>query len=136
METTEEVVFNMCIRDALIHNTQPFVVKNGESQRKDPIAITSKEPDYEQLYTRFCWLSSDIVKRTFAKTTQYARMPQGAVIQKRYKSSFPIINIFLRNKHVTPDTIFFDTSAIDSGATCAQIFVGCTSLLTNVYGIK
>ena len=37
---------------------------------------------------------------------------------------------------VATDTIFSDTPAVDNGLTCAQIFVGTESLVTNAYGIK
>ncbi len=75
-----ETTVDMCIRDALIHNIQPFVVNNGERKRTKPITVTSQQPDYEQLRPHFGWLPTDIVKRTFAKTTQYARMPHGTVM--------------------------------------------------------
>jgi len=37
---------------------------------------------------------------------------------------------------VATDTVYADTPAIDDGSTCAQIFVGRESLVTDVYGMK
>ena len=34
------------------------------------------------------------------------------------------------------DTIFFDTPAVDSGVTSAQFFVGCESMVCDVYPMK
>jgi hypothetical protein len=41
-----------------------------------------------------------------------------------------------RNEPVATDTIFSDTPAVDSGVTCAQLFVGRESLVADVYGLK
>jgi hypothetical protein len=41
-----------------------------------------------------------------------------------------------RNEPVATDTVFSDTPAVDSGVTCAQLFVGCESLVADVYGLK
>ena len=37
---------------------------------------------------------------------------------------------------VATDTIFSDTPAVDNGSTCAQIFVGMDTLVTDAYGFK
>ena len=98
--------------------------------------IAPREPDYAALQPLFGWLPTDVIKRTFAATTQFARMPMSAVLQKHYKSPFPACNVHRRNESVATDTVYSDTAAVDSGATSAQIFVGTTSLLTDVYGMK
>jgi hypothetical protein len=43
-------------------------------------AIVQREPDYARLRPFFGYLSAETVKRTFAKTTQHARMPHSAVL--------------------------------------------------------
>ena len=98
--------------------------------------VARQTPDYEPLRPLFGWLPTDIIKRTFVATTQYAHMPMSSVLQKHYKSPFPVCNIHRRNESVATDTVYSDTPAIDSGAASAQIFVGTTSLLTDVYGMK
>ena len=35
-----------------------------------------------------------------------------------------------------PLTVFSNMPAIDVGLTCAQLFVGCETLVTDVYGMK
>jgi len=57
-------------------------------------------------------------------------------LRKHCKSRFPDLNVHQRNEPVATDTIFLDTPAVDNGSTCAQIFVGTESLVSNSYGIK
>jgi hypothetical protein len=52
------------------------------------------------------------------------------------KTRFPALNVARRNGHVATDTIFSDTPAVDSGATCAQFFIGRESLVCDVYSMK
>jgi hypothetical protein len=92
--------------------------------------VTQKEPDYEALRP------VDVVKRTFAATTQYARIPFSTTLKKHYKSPFPAFNVHRRDEPVATDTVYSDTPAVDSGATSAQLFVGTETLLTDVYGMK
>ena len=120
-DTTLEEVIQDCIGHA-------YTVKNHQ--------INRQTPDYEALRPLFGWLPTDVIKRTFAATTQFARMPMSAVLQKHYKSPFPACNIHRRNESVATDTVYSDTPAVDSGFTSAQIFVGTTSLLTDVYGMR
>jgi hypothetical protein len=49
--------------------------------------------DYDALHPRFAWLPTDIIKKTFEVTTQYARMPLNTVLQKHFKSPNPAVNI-------------------------------------------
>ena len=51
---------------------------------------------------------------------------------KYFKARFPVFNISRRNEAVATDTIFSDTSAMDSGVTIAQIFVGKDSLVSDL----
>jgi len=55
---------------------------------------------------------------------------------KQYKSSFPSLNLHRWDEPVAIDTIYSDTTAIDSGLTIAQVFVGVESLVTHVYPMK
>jgi len=98
--------------------------------------VRHNEPDYEELRPRFAWLPTDIIRETFDKTSQYARISMSEVLKKRYKSPNPALNIHRRNEPVATDTIFSDVPAVDDGSTCAQLFVGTESLVTDVYGMK
>jgi hypothetical protein len=63
-------------------------------------------------------------------------MPNATILKKHYKSPFPALNVQRRDEPVTTDTVYSNTPAIDGGETCAQIFVGTETLLTDVYGMK
>jgi hypothetical protein len=95
-----------------------------------------KDPDYDKLRPLFGWMNTKTIKKTFEQTTQYARMPHGTILKKHYKSPFPALNVQRRDEPVATDTVFSDTPAIDGGETCAQIFVGTETLVTDVYGMK
>jgi hypothetical protein len=75
-------------------------------------------PDYDKLRTLFGWMMpTKTVKKTFETTTQYARMPNGTILKKHYKSPFPALNVKRRDEPVATDTVFSDTPAIDGGET-------------------
>ncbi len=76
------------------------------------------------------------IKKTFENATQHARMPHGAILEKHHKSPFLALNVKRGDEPVTTDAVFSDTPAIDGGQTCAQIFVGTETLVTDVYGVK
>ena len=63
-------------------------------------------------------------------------MPNSTVLKKHFKSPFPALNVQRRDEPVATDTVFSDTPAIDGGETCAQIYVGTDTLVTDVYGMK
>jgi hypothetical protein len=88
------------------------------------------------LLPRFAWLPTDIIKKTFEVTTQYARMPLNTVLCKCFKSPNPAVNVRRCDELVAMDTILSDVPAIDGGEKYAQIFVGTKSLITDVHGMK
>ena len=51
------------------------------------------------------------------------------------KSREPILNRNRLGEEYATDTFFAETSAID-GSTCAQLFTGCRSFYTKVFGMK
>jgi hypothetical protein len=81
-------------------------------------------------------MPTDIIKRTFEVTTQYARMPMSSVLKKRYKSPNPALNVHHHDEAVATDTVYSDTPAINGGETAAQIFVGTRTYVTDVEGMK
>jgi hypothetical protein len=95
-----------------------------------------REPDYPRLRRFFGYLSADIVKRTFAKTTQYTRMPHSEFLQQHHKAQFPALNVLRRNKPVATDYIYLDTPAIDDGSTGAQFYVGTQTQVCDTYECK
>jgi hypothetical protein len=101
-----------------------------------PRKISETLRDYDALRPRFAWLPTDIIKKTFEVTTQYARMPLNTVLHKHFKSPNPAVNVRQRDEPVAMDTIQSDVPAIDGGEKYAQIFVGTKSLVTDVHGMK
>ena len=102
---------------------------------KQRIAPTA--PDYEALRSKLAWIPTEVIKKTFAATTQFAatyipRYP----FRKHLKSRNPAVNVHRRNEPVATDTVFGDEPAICDGSTCAQLYVGRKSLVTDVYGMK
>jgi hypothetical protein len=104
-----------------------------ESHKRSTI---QREPDYPRLRWFFGYLSADTVKRTFAKTTQYARMPHSELLQRHHKAQFPALNVLHRNKPVTTNYINSDTPAIEDGCTGAQFYVGTQTQVRDAYGCK
>jgi hypothetical protein len=101
-------------------------------------STVQREPDYPRLRRFFDYLpAAIIVKRTFAKTTQYARMPHSELLQRHHKAQFPALNVFRCNEPVATDHIYLDTPAIDDGSTGAQFYVGIqTQVCDTTYGCK
>jgi Reverse transcriptase (RNA-dependent DNA polymerase) len=120
--------------DDIIDYHHPEVVKDVY----DVNTVESKpsKRDYELLRPFFAWAPSETIRRTIGVTTQYARGRVSDTIRQHWKSRFPACNVHRRNEAVATDTVFSDTPAVDSGVKAAQIFIGRTSLVADVYGIK
>jgi hypothetical protein len=101
-----------------------------------PRTVVEAPRDYDALRPHFAWLPTDIIKKTFDVTTQYARMPLNTVLQKCFKSPNPAVNVCRCDEPMATDTIQSDVPAIDGGEKYAQIFVGTKSLVTDVHGMK
>ena len=57
-------------------------------------------------------------------------------LQRHYKSPFPALNVNRRQEDLATDTVYADTADIEHGHTAAQFFVGTTSLVSDVFGVK
>jgi hypothetical protein len=58
-------------------------------------------------------------------------------MMKTYKSPFPACNVRRCNEAVATDTILSQVPAVDTGGIkVAQIFVGCDTLVCDVYGLR
>jgi hypothetical protein len=93
-------------------------------------------PDFLSLRPMFSWLSTDIIQKTFQHTTQYTRLPTATMLKKAFKSPNPALNIYRHNKDVSCDIVYSDVPAIFEGSTAAVIFVGTSTKVTDVHGIK
>jgi hypothetical protein len=101
-----------------------------------PHIVTSKTPDYAALHPLFGWLSTDIIQKTFEKTTQYARIPTGTMLKQTFHSPYPALNVHCHNESVACDIVYADVPAIDDGSEAAVIFCGTENQVTDIYGIK
>jgi len=98
--------------------------------------VSVQEPDYDSIRPCFAWAPVDIIKQTFAATTQYACNTYHLPFCWHYCSKFPALNVDQCHEAVATDTVFSDTPAIDNGATMAQIFIGHETYVADVYGMK
>ena len=105
-------------------------------QSPGPVLTTIQAPDYAKLRPFFGWLSADCIQKTFAQTTQYARLPTGTLLKRAYKSANPAMNVLRRNEAVACDIVYADVPAVDDGSTAAVIFAGIDTQVTDIYGIK
>jgi hypothetical protein len=109
----------------------PYDVNTSRTTTDTPI-------EYNQLRCFVGWIPTATIKRTFDCTTLWApRYSAGHYpLRKHFKLGFPALNVHRRQEAVATDTIFSNTPAVDNSSTCAQIFVGMDTLVTDAYGIK
>jgi len=98
-----------------------------------PTETESKPIDCSKCRAQFFHVPIKNVRRTFQATTQHAaHVVSGGRIQQTLKSPNPALNVPQRNEPVATDTVFADVAAVDTpGYTCAQTFVGRSSLLAD-----
>jgi hypothetical protein len=120
--------------DDIVDTLNPAVLQNIYQVHN--IVSKPSDVDYNLLRPFFAWAPADTIKRTLACTTQYARGRVSDTLRQHWKSRFPACNVRRRNEAVATDTIFSDTPAVDSGVQAAQLFVGRTSLVADVYPVK
>jgi hypothetical protein len=81
-------------------------------------------------------MSADIIQKTFKHTTQYAHLPMATMLKKAFRPPNPVLNIFRRNEDVSCDIVYSEVPAIFDTSTAAVIFVGTSTKVTDVHGIK
>jgi hypothetical protein len=92
-----EAATNHCVFWANAHhylcseNTDPDV--DTCPSHHEPCKVPEAPRDYDALHPHFVWLPTDIIKKTFKVTTQYAWMPLNTILRKRFKSPNPAVNI-------------------------------------------
>jgi hypothetical protein len=65
-----------------------------------------------------------------------ARLPTATMLKKAFRSLNPALNICRHNEDVACDIVYSDVPAIFDGSTAAVIFVGTSTKVTDVHGIK
>jgi hypothetical protein len=119
----------------LSSNTKPDTDNDDNADARSRI-FKVQDPDYDKFRPLSSWMNTKTIKKTLEQTTQYARMPNGTILKKHYKSPFPALNVQRRDERVTKDPVYSDAPDIDGGETCAQIFVGTETMVAYVYGMK
>jgi hypothetical protein len=72
-------------------NTDPDV--DTRPSHHGPRRVSEAPHDYDALHPRFTWLPTDIIKKTFEVTTQYAWLPLNTILHKHFKSPNPAVNV-------------------------------------------
>jgi hypothetical protein len=122
--------------DQDMSNTGPDIDDDDNADARSRL-FKVQDLDYDKFCLLSGWMNTKTTKKILEQTsTQYARMPNGTILKKHYKSTFPALNLQRCDERVTRDTVYSDASDIDGSETCAQIFVGTETLLTDVYGMK
>ena len=117
--------------------TNPDDPSEPTVERTGPKEVKKKPVDYERYRPYFLHTSTEKVRRTFQRTTQYAtNIMSGRIIMQTLKSPYPANNVWRRNEPVASDTIFAAVAAVFCGHTMAQIYVGCRSLVIDVFGMS
>ena len=105
--------------------------------RSNQHAANNDNPDYEKFRPYFGWVNVDTVQKTMEQSTQWGvSIPNTFPMKKHMKSRNPALNIPRRHEPVVTDTAFSDTSAVDSGVTQVQVFVGRDTLVADAYPMK
>jgi hypothetical protein len=135
-----EAATDRCVFQANAHryvcSATTYPDADSHPNHHGPCTVAKAPRDYDALHPRFAWLPTDIIKKTFDVTTQYARMPLNTVLRKCFKSPNPAVNVRRRDEPMAMDTIQSDVPAIDGGEKYAQIFIGTKSLVTDIHGMK
>jgi len=124
-------------REVVAVDTHAFRLHMKNETQANAARTVPAPRTFEQYRDYFLRASTDVIKRTFDATTQFAR--SGWITGKIYdthRAPFPALNVVRRNEGVATDTFYSDTPAIDDGATTAQFFVGVESKFVEVHGMK
>ena len=113
-----------------------FQSNNTVQSQAQARTIDPSPTDFEALQPKFGWLPIDVIRDTFAITTQFYRTRASTHLKKHIRSPYPACNVHRRQEAIATDTVYSDTPAIDDGSKVTQIFVGTTSLVTDIYGMK
>jgi len=98
--------------------------------------VHPQKPNYAALSPYLGYISSSLVEQTFKVTSQYGKTTTSTLLKRHFKSPFPALNVLRRNESVATDTVYSATPAIGSGVKYAQVYVGTTTLLCDVYPMK
>jgi hypothetical protein len=127
-------VFDLLITDSILDN--PIIPDLPWLYQAPELQIQENQQDFAQLCPSFAWLPETVVKHTFKCTTQYARMLMSTLLKKNHKSPCPALNVHCCDEAFATNSVYSNVPAVDSGVTIAQLFVGLTSTVCDVYPLK
>ncbi len=121
----------------------PSELDEDEVLNEDAIVIAKANPtgtepapcNLEEMRPYLGWKSTDIIEKTLKATTQYAKNHLRLPMRQHFKTRFPALLCRRLRETFATDTFFSSESAHD-GTWMAQIFVGKTSLLTEIVGMQ
>eukprot|EP00978_Attheya_sp_CCMP212_P034445 scaffold144187_cov61-Attheya_sp.AAC.1 len=90
--------------------------------------------DYNAIRPYLGFQTIDRIKKTLAKTTQWAKTITHIPIRRHLKARNPCFNVKRLDESVSTDPIFSSYRDV-SGATCGQVFFGMSSKVFNIYGM-
>ena len=91
-------------------------------------------PDWDHVQRCLGWFPQNTCKRTFAATTQLAKIA-ALPYRDHFKARNPVMNNRRLHECYATDT-WFSTETALNGITCVQLFVGLISFLVYPYGMK
>ena len=120
----------------------PFTLEELELHH-GPKRLTKQDlsiSELEALQPKLGFAPLSTVKETLNQTTRFYKTPGDGVARRpmrdHWKTRFPAYNVKRRHEPVATDWIYSDTPAIDDGSLGAQLFIGCKSLVADVFGAK
>ena len=115
----------------------PTLMTNQHEFRTYQDDVIHEAPDYDKFRPYFGWVNVDTVQKTMEQSTQWGvSLPNTFPMKKHLKSRNPALNIPRRHEAVATDTVFSDTSAVDSCVKQAQVFVGRDTIVADAYPMK
>ena len=91
--------------------------------------------DYNAIRPYLGFQTVERIKKTLAKTTQWAKTITHIPMRRHVKARNPCFNVKRLDESVSTDPIFSSYRDI-SGATCGQVFFGMSSKVFNIYGMR
>ena len=108
--------------------------KLDPSRQVNPSVKQPISPAIDQLRPCLGWKPKDVIEKTLASTTQYVKNSLRLPMRQHFKARNRALFVQRLRETVATDTFFASEPAL-GGETCAQIYVGKKSHLTEVYGM-
>jgi len=99
--------------------------------------VLPSDVDWKVMRHRFGFISELILKATCKISTQLGSVDVRYPMRRHFKSRIAGVNVNRIHKTFSTDTMFAKKESVAvGGETCCQVYVGNTSTLTAIYGMK